>query len=307
MRGRFAPSPSGVLHLGNLRTALGAWLLARSAGSGFLLRIEDLDPDRSRHEHEISQLADLHMLGLDFDGDLVRQSERTDLYRAAFEQLRDQGLVYPCWCTRAEIRRAASAPHTQGQSDAYPGTCRDIGTERRRELERHRDRAPAWRLDARGERMGFSDRLHGSVEFEVDDFVLWRGDDVPAYNLAVVVDDADQGVEEVVRGEDLLSSASRQLLLCKLLSLKPLSYTHLPLMTGADGHRLSKRDGAVTLAERLEMGESVERVVGALAAGLGLLDEDRALSARELLEGFDPARLKPAARTGDSSAPRAPR
>ena len=208
--GRFAPSPSGPLHLGNLRTALLAWLFARSAEARFLVRVEDLDPGRSRREHEAGQLADLAALGLDRDGPVVRQSERRELHRAALEALRAAGRVYPCWCTRAEIREAASAAHGPLAEGAYPGTCRELSAAQRTERERG-GRPAALRLDAGGERVAFVDRLHGEVEGVVDDLVLWRNDDTPAYNLAVVVDDADQGIAEVVRGDDLLDSTPRQL------------------------------------------------------------------------------------------------
>ena len=212
MDGRFAPSPSGPLHLGNLRTALLAWLFARSAGARFRVRIEDLDPGRSRREHEAGQLADLAALGLDWDGPVVRQSERRERHREALDRLRASGRVYPCWCTRAEIREAASAAHGPLPEGAYPGTCRRLTARARAERERS-GRPPALRLDAGGERIAFADRLHGPVEAPVDDLVLWRGDDTPAYNLAVVVDDADQRIGEVVRGDDLLDTTPRQLLL----------------------------------------------------------------------------------------------
>ena len=244
--GRFAPSPSGPLHLGNLRTALLAWLFARAAGARFLVRVEDLDPVRSRPEHEAGQLDDLRALGLDWDGPVVRQSERRGRHREALEELRAAGRVYPCWCTRAEIRAAASAPHEPAPEGAYPGTCRRLTVAQRGERERS-GRPPALRLDAGARRVVFEDRLHGRVEGTVDDVVLWRNDETPAYNLAVVVDDADQGVGEVVRGDDLLDSTPRQLLLATLLGLTAPRHAHVPLVIGPDGRRLAKRHGAVTL------------------------------------------------------------
>jgi len=291
--GRFAPSPSGPLHLGNLRTALLAWLFARSAGAGFELRVEDLDPDRSRPEHERGQIADLAAIGLSWDGPPWRQSERGDAYRDALARLRERELVYPCWCTRAELRAAASAPHGALPA-AYPGTCRGLSAGERRARERS-GRPPAWRLDAGG-RVGVAlDRLHGPLEAAVDDFVVWRGcadgEGVAAYNLAVVVDDAAQGIEEVVRGDDLLTSAPRQALLAELLGLAVPRYAHVPLVLGPDGTRLAKRHAAVTLAEQLHAGASVELVVGWLAASCGLVPGPAELTAGEVLEAFDPARI----------------
>jgi glutamyl-tRNA synthetase len=251
--GRFAPSPSGPLHLGNLRTALLAWLFARSAGARFLVRIEDLDPGRSRREHEAGQLADLAALGLDWDGPVVRQSARRERHREALAALRAAGRVYPCWCTRAEVREAASAAHGPLPVGAYPGICRRLSAAERAERERS-GRPAALRLDAREQRVAFADRLHGPVEAAVDDLVLWRGDDTPAYNLAVVVDDAEQRIGEVVRGEDLLETTPRQLLLQRLLALPHPAYAHVPLVLGPDGARLAKRHGAVTLADRAARG-----------------------------------------------------
>jgi glutamyl-tRNA synthetase len=289
--GRFAPSPSGTLHLGNLRTALLAWLFARSAGSRFLVRIEDLDRDRSRPEHERSQLDDLRAIGLDWDGEPVRQSDRTELYRASLDRLERDGHVYPCWCTRAEIRAAAEAPHGPLPDGAYPGTCRRLTAEQRAQRERDAGRPPSLRLDAHGERIAFEDRLHGPVDGAVDDFVLWRWDGTPAYNLAVVVDDADQDIVEVVRGDDLIDSTPRQLLLHRLLGLRTPSYAHVPLVLGPDGARLAKRHGAVTLADRKNAGETAGDVVGWMAASLGLAAPDETVGASDLIERFDPARL----------------
>lgn len=288
--GRFAPSPSGELHIGNLRTALVAWLFARSQDARFLLRIEDLDPDRSRPEHESRQIEDLRRLGLDWDGPVVRQSERRGDHLQALERLRASGRVYPCWCSRAEIRDAASAPHGDLPEGAYPGTCRRLGARERAERERS-GRPPAWRLDAAGETVAFDDRLHGRVEGAVDDFVVWRFDGTPAYNLAVVVDDACQQIGEVVRGDDLLDTTPRQVLLARLLGLSPLRYAHVPLVLGPDGQRLAKRHGAVTLSDRLRLGEDVEQVVGWMAWTLGLAQRGARRRARELLNGFDPAGL----------------
>ena len=288
--GRFAPSPTGALHLGNLRTALLAWLFARSAGSRFLVRMEDLDRQRVRIGSEEQQLGDLARLGLDWDGPVVRQSERQELYADAIGELDGAGLLYPCWCTRAEIREAASAPHGALPEGAYPGTCLRLTAAERGERERS-GRPPALRLRANGERVEFDDRLLGRRAAVVDDFVVRRGDGVAAYNLAVVVDDGAQGIGEVVRGADLADSTSRQLLLARLLGIAPPAYAHVPLILGPDGSRLAKRHGAVTLAEREAAGETPARVVAALAASAGIeFDRDEA-SPRELLAAFTPERV----------------
>jgi len=294
--GRFAPSPTGPLHVGNLRTALLAWLFARSAGAGFIVRVEDLDPGRSRREHEAGQLADLAALGLDWDGPVVRQSHRRERHRAALERLRAARRVYPCWCTRAEIREAASAAHGPLPEGAYPGTCRQLSAADRAERE-HGRRPPALRLDAGSERVAFVDRLHGPVETVVDDLVLWRNDDTPAYNLAVVVDDAEQGIGEVVRGDDLLETTPRQVLLQRLLGLPEPAYAHVPLVLGTDGARLAKRHGAVTLADRAARGETPADVLAWMARSLGLAQPDEAVDLPLLLARFDPAALPRAATT----------
>jgi glutamyl-tRNA synthetase len=272
--GRFAPSPSGRLHLGNLRTALLAWLFARSGGGRFLLRIEDLDPARSRLEHERRQIDDLRAIGIDWDGEPMHQSQRTERYREAVAELEAAGRVYPCWCTRAEIRAAAEAPHGPLPEGAYPGTCRRLTAAERAERELS-GRPAALRLDAQAAVVEFEDRLHGRMSGVVDDFVLWRGDGTAAYQLAVVVDDADQRVNEVVRGDDLLDSTPRQIHLARLLGLPVPRYAHVPLVLGEDGQRLAKRHGAVTLGER-----SPAEARRWMIESLGLREP--------LLENFDP-------------------
>ncbi len=283
--GRFAPSPTGPLHLGSLRTALVAWLFARSQSAAFRLRIEDLDPDRSRPEFERSQMADLQALGLEWDGEVVHQSERISVYEEALGQLQAQNRLYPCFCTRAEIREAASAPHGEYPDGAYPGTCQELTG---RQLAQRSGRPYALRLRAEGERIEFTDRLAGRWGSRVDDFVVRRADGVPAYQLAVVVDDAAQRIGQVVRGADLLSSTPRQILLSRLLGLPEPSYAHVPLVLGADGARLAKRHGAVTLSER---GQSAQEVLGCLAHSLGLALGRARVQASDLLAEFEPARL----------------
>jgi glutamyl-tRNA synthetase len=289
--GRYAPSPTGHLHLGNLRTALLAWLFARAEGAPFLMRIEDLDRQRCKPEHEHRQLADLEAIGIDWDGPAVRQSERGELYRDAVEHLRADGLVYPCWCSRAEIRAAAEAPHGPLPEGAYPGTCRRLTAAQRAQRERSVDRPPALRLDAGGRSVRFHDRLHGEVEGAADDLVLVRGDGTPAYNLAVVVDDAHQGIGEVVRGDDLIDSTPRQLVLAELLGLPAPAHAHVPLVLGADGARLAKRHGAVTLADLGERGADAGDAVAWIARTLGLAQDGERPAAIDLVERFDPGFL----------------
>jgi glutamyl-tRNA synthetase len=270
VNGRFAPSPTGPLHLGNLRTALVAWLFARSTGSRFIVRMEDLDPVTSSRAHEDAQLADLAALGLNWDGPVVRQSDRLDLYRDAISQLTAAGLVYPCWCSRREIAEASQAPNRPDLPDgAYPGTCRELSNEQRREKQES-GRTPALRLRADGQTRSFVDKIHGPTTGLVDDVVLARADGMPAYNLAVVVDDALQGVQQVVRGDDLLTSTPRQILLGELLNLPSQQYAHVSLALNAQGNRLAKRDGSVTLADQCANGRTPQEVSTILAESLGI-------------------------------------
>jgi glutamyl-tRNA synthetase len=279
--GRFAPSPSGELHVGNLRTAILAWLFARSTGRRFLMRVEDLD--RARAGAEAEQLRDLAAIGITWDGGIVRQTDRLPLYSEAITGLTAAGLTYECFCTRREIQEAPSAPHApQG---AYPGTCRNLS-----EAERAAKRAvrpAAVRLRSAVTTAAVQDVLHGSYTGVVDDFVLRRNDGVTAYNLAVVVDDAAQGVDQVVRGDDLLPSTPRQAYLASLLNMPLPEYAHVPLVLNADGARLAKRDGAVTLADLSAAGIPVAQVRDALLASLGL----PAGPLEQALTVFDPAGL----------------
>jgi glutamyl-tRNA synthetase len=280
--GRFAPSPTGTLHVGNLRTALLAWLFARSAGARFLVRMEDLDQGRLVAGAAERQLADLRAIGLDWDGEVVHQSHRHHAYEAALERLVAASDVYECFCTRAEIRAAASAPHGPLPEGAYPGTCLRL-TEADRRRKRAGGRPPALRVRAGSARVTFTDRVHGVREGVVDDFVVRRNDGAPAYNLAAVVDDVWQGIGEVVRGDDLLDTTPRQLFVAERLGMEPPAYAHVPLVLGADGARLAKRHGAVTLDE-LDAAAAVRW----MARTLGL---DGATTAAEMLERFDPAAL----------------
>ena len=276
--GRFAPSPSGDLHVGNLRTALLAWLFARSTGRSFLMRVEDLD--RVRPGAEEQQLDDLRAIGIDWDGDIVRQSDRRALYDDAIDRLTDADQVYPCFCTRREILDAPSAPHTPPGS--YPGTCRDLTDAER--ARRSAERPAALRLRTDVDTWTISDVLHGEFTGTVDDVVLRRNDGVPAYNLAVVVDDAAQDVDQVVRGDDLLTSAARQAYLATLLGHEPPTYAHVPLALNTDGQRLAKRDGAVTRTELEDRGIDV---LAMIVDSLGLVGR----TPTELLDSFDPQRL----------------
>jgi glutamyl-tRNA synthetase len=254
------------------------------------VRVEDLDASRVRPGIEDAQLEDLRTLGLDWDGSIVRQSERMDLYAEATRRLDDAGLLYPCYCTRAEIRAALSAPHGLTAADRYPGTCRDL-TRRERADREAAGRPPALRVNSGDVRLRFQDRLLGPHEDAVDDFVVRRNDDAPAYQLAVVVDDAAQDIREVVRGADLLNSTPRQLLLYRLLGPPAPAYAHVPLVLGPDGQRLAKRHGAVTLSDRAERGESPRDVLDWMGSSLGLSQPGECPTARDLLETFQPDRL----------------
>ena len=276
--GRFAPSPSADLHVGNLRTAVLAWLFARSTGRRFLVRVEDLD-DRARDDVAGRQLDDLSAIGLTWDAPPEYQSAHGARYDAVVEELTPRGMTYQCHCSRKDILQAPRAPHAP--EGAYPGTCRDL-TDAERAERAATGRPPAVRLRSEVAQFTVTDLLHGSYTGVVDDFVLRRGDGVPAYNLAVVVDDATQGVDQVVRGDDLLSSSPRQAYLGALLGHPAPTYAHVPLVLNTEGKRLAKRDGAVTLAE---LGTS--RALTLIAGSLGF--STRAVAG--MLAEFDPGRL----------------
>ena len=288
MIGRFAPSPTGALHLGNLRTALVAWLSARSQRGSFIVRMEDLDRMTSSIDVAKAQLEALDWLGLDWDQPVVYQSERFDRYDEAIEELRGRGLTYPCYCSRREIAAASVAPH--GDSDGpYPGTCRHLKGEERAAREAA-GRRPALRLVAPRHVGTFDDGVFGTFTGWIDDVVLRRNDGVAAYNLAVVVDDAAQGVTEVVRGADLLASTPRQMLLAELLGLPQMHYLHVPMVVGPDGSRLAKRRGEVTAAD-VQSRFTAAQVVGVLAHSLGLLGSPTPIAVNELVDLFDRTRL----------------
>lgn len=282
--GRFAPSPSGRMHLGNVFSALLAWLSVRSCGGQMLLRIEDLDPDRCRAEYAEQLKRDLDWLGLDWDVEQPPQSSRTEAYRAAFEQLERLGLVYPCYCSRAQLH-AASAPHASDGTVIYAGTCRALTAAQRAA----QTRTPAWRIRTSDTEIRFTDGLQGAytqnLAAQCGDFILRRSDGVYAYQLAVVVDDAAGGVTQVVRGRDLLSSTPRQLWLQTLLGLQEPEYYHVPLLVAPDGRRLSKRERDLDLGA-LRKRFSAPELIGRLAFWAGLQPEAAPVTPQALCARF---------------------
>jgi glutamyl-tRNA synthetase len=284
--GRLAPSPTGAQHVGNARTYLVAWLMARARGALLRLRIEDIDSPRVKKGAAEQACEDLRWLGLDWDGEPVRQTARLDLYRSALAALRAREWVYPCTCTRADVERAASAPHAENEGSVYPGTCA-----RRRAAEADALARPyCWRFRTGPGPAEFEDDFRGRVRLSAaeagGDFVVWKSDDTPAYQLAVVVDDADMGVTEVVRGDDLVPSTPRQRLLYEALDLRPPRFAHVPLVVGPDGRRLAKRHGDTRLASLRAAGVMPEALLGLLAWSCGWLDRVAPVSARELLPRF---------------------
>ena len=268
LTGRFAPSPSGRMHLGNVFSALLAWLSVRSRNGRMLLRIEDLDPDRCRLEYIETLKRDLDWLGLDWDAEQTPQSKRADAYRAEFERLRAFGLVYPCYCSRAELH-AASAPHASDGNVIYAGTCRTL-TDAERAVK---TRKPAWRVIVPDTVITVQDGLQGkyteNLAQDCGDFIIRRSDGVYAYQLAVVTDDAAGGVTEVVRGRDLLSSVPRQMWLQKTLGFPTPAYYHVPLLLAPDGRRLSKREKSLDLGA-LQITHTPDQLIGTLAFLAGL-------------------------------------
>ena len=299
VRGRFAPSPSGRMHLGNVFSALLAWLSVRRAGGVMVLRMEDLDPDRCRAAYAEQLADDLRWLGLDWDEGYQKggahgpylQSERTARYAAAFRALEERGLVYPCYCTRAE-RLAASAPHRSDGQVVYSGKCRHLTEEERARLAQ--TRCPAWRLIVPDQEISFTDGLQGTYRENLlrdcGDFILRRSDGVYAYQLAVVCDDGDMGITQVVRGRDLLDSTPRQLYLYGLLGLTPPEFYHVPLLLAPDGRRLSKRDGDQSL-ENLREKYTAQEIVGKLAYAYGLQPEPAPCTPESLIPGFSWAKV----------------
>lgn len=291
--GRFAPTPSARLHLGNLMCAMVAWLSVKSRGGQLLLRVEDLDAARCPYMGENTKwmMDDLAYLGITFDGEPLFQSERFPVYESYFKRLEEQDLLYPCYCSRAELH-AASAPHLSDGQVIYDRRCL------KRFLEGSpapAGRAPAWRVRVPDEEITVRDLLAGTysenLEKDCSDFVVRRSDGVYAYQLAVVVDDGLSGVSEVVRGNDLLSSTPRQIWLQRLFGFSTPTYVHIPLLTDAQGRRLSKRDGDGCMARVRACYPNPEPVIGALAAALGLLPEPQPITLNALLPYFDFARL----------------
>jgi glutamyl-tRNA synthetase len=283
--GRLAPSPTGAQHVGNARTYLIAWLAARSSGGTIALRMEDLDGPRIKKGAAEQALDDLRWLGLDWDGEPVVQSTRMAHYAAALEALKAKNLVYPCTCTRSDVAAAASAPHAGDEGPAYPGTCSN-----RSATDVPIDRPYCWRFRVSNS-PAFVDGFRGPVAIDLNqqggDFVVWKTDGTPAYQLSVVVDDAAMGVTQVIRGDDLIPSTPRQLLLYDALGLTPPTFAHVPLVVGTDGRRLAKRHGDTRLSTLRAAGVKPEMVVGLLAWSCGWRNEIVPATPQELIAGFD--------------------
>ena len=294
IRGRYAPSPTGTLHLGNASTALLAWLSVRSRGGRFVLRMEDLDRPRVVAGARDRIVEDLRWLGLDWDEGPIDQSARRPLYEDAFDRLLRGGRVYPCFCSRRDIAAAASAPQAPGDELAYPGTCRELSeAAARSRVASGASHAYRFRVDLSVVEP-FDDLVRGRVTphaASIGDFVVRRADGVPAYQLACVVDDIAMGIGEVVRGGDLLASTPRQILLYRALGASIPAFAHVPLLLGADGVRLSKRHRGVTLAELRGAGASPSRVVGTIAGLLGLAPPGQEIEASSLVPGFSLASM----------------
>jgi glutamyl-tRNA synthetase len=320
--GRLAPSPTGAQHVGNARTYLVAWLSARSRGGTVRLRVEDIDSPRIKPGAVEQACEDLRWLGLDWDGDPVVQTARLPRYEAALEQLKQRELVYPCTCTRSDIASAASAPHAEHEGPTYPGTCAhrraadapklvaegksfawrfrlpvitsplvgEVAAEPRVGGEENMTPHPNPPPQGGREPMAFTDLYAGEQRIDLarlgGDFVVWKSAGTPAYQLAVVVDDAEMGITEVVRGDDLIPSTPRQLLLYRALGLTPPAFAHVPLVVGEDGRRLAKRHGDTRLAALRDAGARPEALVGLLAWSCGWVEKPEPITARELLPLF---------------------
>ena len=298
--GRLAPSPTGALHLGNARTFMVAWLRARQAGGKLILRTEDLDHPKHKAGAAAQAIGDLRWLGFDWDEEYV-QSSRTELYAAAIRKLCEKGLAYPCVCSRRDVEAVQSAPH-DGDQLHYPGTCRDRFASWKDALAHLNPnphdggplRLPCWRFRvADGSVVSFGDVFAGRYSMDVGarlgDFPLARDENGAGYALAVVVDDADMGVTEVVRGDDLLPATPQQILLYRALGLQPPDFFHVPLVVGADGRRLAKRHGDTRIAAFRESGMRPEEIVGYLAGSLGIVRDKKPVSLHSLIGIFDPA------------------
>ena len=282
--GRFAPTPSGRMHLGNVFAAMVAWLSVRSRGGALVLRMEDLDTQRTSDEYAETLRQDLKWLGLDWDLETAPQSKRSDIYDHYFEILREKGLLYPCYCTRSQLH-SVNAPHLSDGTYVYPGTCRNLTAEERAAF----DRSPSWRLEVTDRVWQFTDLCQGAYQQNLStdcgDFVVRRADNVYVYQLAVTVDDGEAGVTEVVRGMDLLSSAPRQMYLQELLGFPHPTYGHVPMLMSPDGRRLSKRDKDLDLGV-LRQRMRPETLLGILASSAGIIDRNVSISAAELSREF---------------------
>ena len=288
--GRFAPTPSGRMHLGNVFAAMIAWLSIRSQNGELVLRMEDLDTQRTSAELAQILREDLLWLGLDWDRETPAQSQRSPVYDRYFDRLQEMGLLYPCYCTRSQLH-SVNAPHLSDGTYVYPGTCRALTEAQRAAF--HRD--PAWRLTVPDREWTFTDMGQGpyrlNLAAECGDFVVRRADGVYVYQLAVTVDDGEAGVTEVVRGMDLLSSAPRQMYLQELLGFPHPSYGHVPMLLASDGRRLSKRDGDLDLGQ-LRKHKRPEQILGMLAFSAGITDRNVPLSAKELIGEFSWTKLQ---------------
>lgn len=282
--GRFAPTPSGRMHLGNVFAALIAWASVRSRDGEMVLRMEDLDTQRTSAEFGAILRDDLAWLGLDYDRETPPQGQRSRVYDRYFEMLNEKGLLYPCYCTRSQLH-SVNAPHLSDGTYVYPGTCRNLTEQQRNAM----NRAPAWRVIVPDKVWELTDRVQGDYRLnlatECGDMVVRRADGVYVYQLAVTVDDGEAGVTEVVRGMDLLSSAPRQMYLQELFGFPHPEYGHVPMLLAPDGRRLSKRDKDLDLGQ-LRLHTTPERVIGTLAFAAGLIDRMEPISAKELASVF---------------------